>query len=250
MSIQLFKPVIETEDPNKQAKLWAAVEFSLYLGASFDWKFQDPQSSELPIDTNTTTKKQQQRLIHNLNIEIKITKRPVVVFYSSDQRKVTPENTLMEEAFQTKTFTVHLEKGVFPTPVCAKDPKSFPDVRKFGLQLVFDESPYPPPEVWMPERRSLMVWKWVRFGARDLGPWNTSWTESCVVMQLVWVTLGYAAHLVYCVVDHERYLELGTFSINNVFENLACLQDVQESEREMYKNNVMEKKMKERRIPI
>ena len=178
--------VIETKDPIKQAKLWAAVEFSLYLGASFDWKFQDPQSSELPIDTNTTTtttRKQQQRLIHNLNIEIKITKRPVVVFYSSDQRKVTPENTLMEEeAFQAKTFTVHMERGVFPTPVCAQDPKSFPDARKFGLQLVFDESPYPPPEVWMPERRSLTVWKWVRFGARDLGPWNASWLESCVVM--------------------------------------------------------------------
>lgn len=87
----------------------------------------------------------------------------------------------MEETFQEKTFTVHLEKGVFPTPVCAKDPKSFPDARKFGLQLVFDESPYPPPEVWMPERRGLMVWKWVRFGARDLGPLNTSWLERCVV---------------------------------------------------------------------
>ena len=76
----------------------------------------------------------------------------------------------MEEAFQEKTFTVHLEKGVFPTPVCAKDPKSFPDARKFGLQLVFDESPYPPPEVWMPERRGLAslevgaVWG-ERFGA-------------------------------------------------------------------------------------
>ncbi|BCR89715.1 uncharacterized protein ACHE_50913S [Aspergillus chevalieri] len=86
----------------------------------------------------------------------------------------------MEEAFQPKTFTVHLEKGVFPTPVCAKDPKYFPYTRKFGLQLAFDESPYPPPEAWTPERRgsadSLMVWKWVRFGARDLGPWNTSWS--------------------------------------------------------------------------
>ena len=74
----------------------------------------------------------------------------------------------MEEAFQPKTFTVHLKKGVFPTPVCAKDPKSLPYTRKLRLQLVFDESPYLPPEMWTPERRhpadSLMVWKWVPLG--------------------------------------------------------------------------------------
>lgn len=135
-----------------------------------------------PPDTSTTKKQH----LAELNIEINITKRPVVVFYRSDQREVTLENTLVEEAFQPKTFTVHLKKGVFPTPVCAKDPKSLPYTRKLRLQLVFDESPYLPPEMWTPERRhsadSLMVWKWVRFGARDSGPWNSSWSENCVVM--------------------------------------------------------------------
>lgn len=103
-----------------------------------------------------------------------------------DQHKVTPESTLMEEAFEPKTFTVHLEKGVFPTPICAKDPNSFPYTRKYELQLVFDDSPFPPPELWMPEHRysadSLMVWKWVRFGERDLGPWKTELSEMCAVM--------------------------------------------------------------------
>lgn len=115
-----------------------------------------------------------------------ITNRPVTVFYMRDQYTVTPETTLLEKAFRPKALTVHLEKGVFPTPICAKDPGFFPYTRKYGLQLVFDESPFPPPEAWVLERRhpadSLMVWKWKRFGARDLGPWKTEWSERCAVM--------------------------------------------------------------------
>ncbi|ODM20257.1 hypothetical protein SI65_03310 [Aspergillus cristatus] len=77
-----------------------------------------------------------------------IEKQPVLIFYSAGQHKFHPERSLREPAFQPRNFTIHLEKGIFPAPICAMNPKDDLHARKYALRLVFDSSPYPPPEEW------------------------------------------------------------------------------------------------------
>lgn len=159
-----------------------------------------PNYHTSPIDTNTTKNQH----LADFNIESKITKHPVVVSYRSDQHEETPENTLMEQTFQPRTFTVHLEKGCFQHQSAQKTPmishihgnlvgfnwfliiRCIHRLRRGRLPACCDSAD------------SLVVWKWVRLGAKDLGLWKTLWLESCVIyvdlFVLQWV-MGYAAHV-------------------------------------------------------
>lgn len=156
-----------------------AFEDTPYLGADIQWTCSDPESLSKVIDV---PKNRGLQHLAQFNINMTIERHPVPIFYSAGPHKFHPERALAEAAFQPKSFTVRLEKGVFPTPICAKNPKDDIHARKYALRLVFDSSSYPPPEEWTDESNhsasSARVWEWTTFVSRDLGPFQTG---SCAV---------------------------------------------------------------------
>lgn len=160
-----------------------AFEYTPYLGADIQWTCPDPESLSKVIDIPKTRGSQH---LAQFNINMAIEKHPVPIFYSAGPHKFHPERALAEPAFQPKDFTICLEKGIFPTPICAKNPKDDPHARKYALQLALNSSPYPPPEEWTNESNhsasGARVWEWTTFASRDLGHYQTSWPESWTVM--------------------------------------------------------------------
>lgn len=73
-------------------QIWAAAEFSPCLGAAFDWKCHDPEALNHVCDATAN--------LHQFSMVITLTTRPVAMFYAADQREITPERILENDAFQ------------------------------------------------------------------------------------------------------------------------------------------------------
>ncbi|EGX87933.1 hypothetical protein CCM_09556 [Cordyceps militaris CM01] len=131
-------------------ELWCACNFNYWIAAELEWtvaetaetaETADMQIGESPaVDIETG---------NSLRIQMKLTTRLPPSAQSSilTQSTLLNEHSLGEEAFKTKSYTVHVEKGRFTEPsraMYARDSR----LPQFDLRLVFDPSPYPPKCEW------------------------------------------------------------------------------------------------------
>lgn len=79
-----------------------------------------------------------------IDIELTFTKRDVFMPWDPFRIRQDSQEQLRDSAFQPKTYTIGLEKGIFRTPCYAIHPERYPYTDKYALRLVFDKSPYPP----------------------------------------------------------------------------------------------------------
>jgi hypothetical protein len=84
---------------------------------------------------------------------------------------IVNEGSLKNEAFLSKSFTVHIEQGNFSTPghlLSSLDDGDRYDWR-YAMRLVFEPSPYPPEGEWK-ETFGGRPWEFREFvGRRDKG---------------------------------------------------------------------------------
>ena len=130
-------------------------------------------------------------IIAQISIEMTLTKRRISKLCGlgdTDTHKAAiNESRLTEDAFQPKSYTVRLEKGVFLRPGDAMRQINPSDSSKFALRLVFDPSPYPPQQEWREQGGSTAVmkfWEWKEFCGRELPPGTAqgdTW-NNCVLM--------------------------------------------------------------------
>ncbi|KAI1502510.1 hypothetical protein F5X99DRAFT_378924 [Biscogniauxia marginata] len=118
-----------------------ARELSVFIDSEFEWKLQQGSASlSRAMDASQDSSAE-------LHIELTITKRPStsrIERLGADAYKFD-DDFFSDEVFLPKSYTVRLEKGRISV-------NSSGYTWWYGLRLVFDKSPYPPPELWNKRR--------------------------------------------------------------------------------------------------
>ena len=171
--------------------MFCARELIVWIAAEFEWENLRPKALDQIIIDNINsnshnTSSKDLPLITQFNMRLTLTKRCVLLPDDPENTRKLNKYWLKEDAFVPKTYTMHLEKGVFLTLDVAKDAKNFPDTQRYMLHLVFDTSPYPPPQQWRDPysyATPLKTQEWVELCARPLpGVYKHSWWSDCIVV--------------------------------------------------------------------
>lgn len=174
----------------ERLQLLCCAEHVVWISAEFDWKPLSPDVLDHAVTISSDSRKKP-HTIAQIDIEMTLTKRRVSNLCGLEgidtHKAAINESRLTENAFQPKSYTVHLEEGVFLRPGDAMREVNFSDSSKFALRLVFDPSPYPPQHEWREQGGStaaMKFWEWKEFCGRELPPGTVqggSW-NNCVVM--------------------------------------------------------------------
>ncbi|KAI1388058.1 uncharacterized protein F4822DRAFT_301113 [Hypoxylon trugodes] len=144
-----FSPILYIyiwESVNNNYKLWCRCNFNYWIAAVLEWKRID--SPRDPTEVAGVAQNRGPQLLGQLNLEIALVKRLPKWVEASILSKSTLINefSLMDVAFQPKTYTVRIEKGNFIEP-CSINCGNWNGWR-YELRLLFDKSPYPPRCQW------------------------------------------------------------------------------------------------------
>ncbi|KAH8658300.1 hypothetical protein BX600DRAFT_468936 [Xylariales sp. PMI_506] len=154
-----------------------------FIIAEIEWAFAGLKSAELLVDTRAPTR---QTALAEFELDITLTKRrPARYLAGWDvSREKLNEHYLEDAAFADKTYTVRLESGVFEADDTSSSSAVYPPgcgltPPRYGLRLVFDQSPYPPADEWRADRRTAAAniaksWDWTTFCARKI-PESEGW---------------------------------------------------------------------------
>ncbi|KAI5920745.1 hypothetical protein F4810DRAFT_405874 [Camillea tinctor] len=110
-------------------------ELCVFIGSVFEWKLLEGST---PLDRAMDSENNSSAELH---VQLTLTKRRAG---QDSGRDPINEDYVMDEAFLPKNYTIRLEKGRF----------SVTDgyTSSYGLRLLFDKSPAPPPELWKQRR--------------------------------------------------------------------------------------------------
>jgi hypothetical protein len=124
------------------------VDFCWFIALELKWKSLSPPQPDQVVETASATRTRSPQLLGQLNLEITLTKRLAQGVDPSMIRKSTilNEHSLLDDAFRAKSFMVRIEKGNFTEPIWVGSKGSYRP--RYALRLLFDKSPYPPPEEW------------------------------------------------------------------------------------------------------
>ena len=187
----ILSTILHCDIADGQPKMLCARELIVWIAAEFEWENLGSKALEQIIIDNTNsnsrnTSSKDLPWITRFDMRLTLTKRRVPLPNDPENVRKLNEYWLKEDAFAPKTYTVHLEKGVFLTPDVAKDAKNFPDTQRYTLRLVFDTSPYPPPQQWRDPysyATSLKTQEWTELYARPLpGVYKHSLWSDCIVV--------------------------------------------------------------------
>jgi hypothetical protein len=115
-------------------------------------------------------------LLGEVEMEITLSKSPPAKVYGSLPfiTAITNQGSLKDEAFQTKSFTVRIERGNFKLPCEIGQPPKKPPTPRSDMRLLFDPSPYPPENEWWPDPPHRLPgdprYREPRAGVEELGP--------------------------------------------------------------------------------
>lgn len=187
----ILSKILYCDIANWQLKMFCARELIVWVAAEFEWGNLGSKALDQIIINNTNsnspnTSSKDLAFITQFDMRLTLTKHRVPLPDDPENRRKLNEYWLKEDAFMPRTYTVHLEKGVFLTPEVAKDAKHFPDTRRYTFRLVFDTSPYPPPQQWKDPysyATSLKTQEWTELCARPLpGVYKHPWWSDCIVV--------------------------------------------------------------------
>jgi len=85
-------------------------------------------------------------LIGQINLEITLLKR---IPQDLQDYLIPVFNELEDDAFQSKVYSIEIEKGNFILPCLARSENEHRPNNRYALRLLFDKSPYPPRKDWM-----------------------------------------------------------------------------------------------------
>lgn len=152
----------------------------------FDWKVLNPQALEETIDIPGRRNVRRRHLAY-LSVEITLTER---LPYRDEERvrtllkgpTVGKCHPFKDIAFRPKTYTLRLDLGRFILPWGDDQggPLEFPYAYEYGLRLVFDKSPYPPPPEWERPDQSGYIWRWREFVSVKKGLYHNTWFGGCI----------------------------------------------------------------------
>lgn len=134
--------------------MYSGREFVVWIAAEFDWKPLESKALDqtVTINANKPSSKPKfkgpHQILAQFDPSLTLTKRRVPLLEGPNNDRQINKYWLRDAAFMPKKYTVRLEKDTFLTPDVANDPKGFMTVRMYTLRLVFDSSPFPPPEQW------------------------------------------------------------------------------------------------------
>ncbi|KAJ5600754.1 hypothetical protein N7450_001821 [Penicillium hetheringtonii] len=121
-------------------ELWHQPDQTASIAAGFNWRALDPPCLNENVAKGTIKGKNR---ASSLTIELTLVKGGRS---SLDQgvEQISAENEFHDEAFIRKTFTIRLNPTYFRTGKNQEIPRSL----VYSYALVFDRSPYPPPDEW------------------------------------------------------------------------------------------------------
>lgn len=131
----------------------------LWIAAEFEWKIQSIESLDQTVDMGNVVdgaRKGHPRLISRFNIELTLAKRCFPRLRENVQGRKFNESLLVEKAFQSKIYTINLEKGIFKTPYDVIEDEN---TQRYALRLVWEPSPYPPRDEWKSAQQSVEAFK-------------------------------------------------------------------------------------------
>ncbi|PWY92958.1 hypothetical protein BO94DRAFT_622184 [Aspergillus sclerotioniger CBS 115572] len=147
--------------PDGTGDLLCRYETQTWIMAQFTWTL-----SQQTTNTSTT----QLTLPTTFPITLTLTKCLIPGSHIPPHIRIN-EALLTDEAFRPKTYTVRLDKGTFITQHDVTYATRKYDAARYFHRLVFDKSPYPPPEEWKEMSASLeafRVWEWTEFCSRKV----------------------------------------------------------------------------------
>ncbi|KZF20975.1 hypothetical protein L228DRAFT_248725 [Xylona heveae TC161] len=165
-------------------KILCGQEVNLFIATEFDWKLQNPKLLDQVVDTSSRIRKNTNILLCEFDLDLTLTKRRIPKMGIDLRRARINEDVLKDEAFETKSYTVRLERGAFFSYWDNLDTSRSSYISRYELRLVFDKSPYPPRDEWKePEGAvdALKFWEWKEFVARTLPEDEPAWWRSCIV---------------------------------------------------------------------
>ncbi|KAI9683733.1 MAG: hypothetical protein M1822_005923 [Bathelium mastoideum] len=128
-----------------RGELWCRNEFNYWILAELRWKSLKSSNSDQDM---ASTWAKTPRLLGQLDIEITlINQLPKCAEGTAlSSRPNLNADTLVDDAFQPKSYTIKIERGNFIEPCCI----GYTNLQesRFALRLVFDKSPYPPRSEW------------------------------------------------------------------------------------------------------
>ena len=128
----ILSTILHCDIADGQPKMLCARELIVWIAAEFEWENLGSKALEQIIIDNTNsnsrnTSSKDLPWITRFDMRLTLTKRRVPLPNDPENVRKLNEYWLKEDAFAPKTYTVHLEKGVFLTPDIAKH---FPDIRR------------------------------------------------------------------------------------------------------------------------
>ncbi|KAI0147778.1 hypothetical protein GGR57DRAFT_505383 [Xylariaceae sp. FL1272] len=160
---------------NGTGELICRSELSVFIATEIDWELAPSSSASNSTTALTAISLDPSSSTHlaTLSLKIRLSSRRIASFGA---RKMN-EDLLHESAFEMKTYTVKLECGDFTATADARyyatSKRTAPGYSpRFSLKLVFDPSPYPPPECWKNPNEgpvSFKVWEFNEFCSRRSG---------------------------------------------------------------------------------
>lgn len=126
-------------------KLWCRCEFNYWIFAELRWK---SIKSSNPAQDTASSWTRAPRLLGQLDIEMTlINQLPKCAEGTAlSSRPNLNVETLIDDAFQPKSYTIRIEEGNFIEPCGAGYPNL--EKQRFARRLLFDKSPYPPRSEW------------------------------------------------------------------------------------------------------
>ncbi|KAI1490476.1 hypothetical protein F5X96DRAFT_669672 [Biscogniauxia mediterranea] len=122
------------------AKFFCFRELCVFIGSVFEWKLQEgstPLDRAMDAGDNSSAE---------LHIQLTLTKRRALTSGWDPGRAPMNEDYVTDEAFLPRNYIIRLEKGRFSV--------TNGYTSSYGLRLLFDTSPAPPPELWKQRRRA------------------------------------------------------------------------------------------------
>ncbi|KAJ7094290.1 hypothetical protein C8R44DRAFT_718422 [Mycena epipterygia] len=168
-------------------------EMNLWIAAFTRWKlldviFEDTQALDAPLPEPTFVGKMlgspaSHATILKARVEITLSRDRMTSLWGHDiSGRQINDDLLLEDAFQTKQYTITVRRGQFATQHAVKI--NLPKPPLHALEMAFDRSPLPAKDEWKPKQQamveSMRQYEMTSFCAQELGGRES--VGSCIIM--------------------------------------------------------------------
>ncbi|KAJ7768582.1 hypothetical protein DFH07DRAFT_915330 [Mycena maculata] len=181
-----------TFNADGSGEIISRAELNLWIAAFTQWKLldiisDDTQALATPLPEPTFIGRMLSTASHTVvlkaRVEITLSRNRMTTLYGRDiTRRRINDDVLLDEAFQTKQYTITVGRGQFATQHAIKN--KHPKQPLYALQMAFDRSPLPAKSEWKPDQQAMVEsvrqYEMTNFCTQELG--RTADSGGCITM--------------------------------------------------------------------